>query len=108
MRGDMELHPHDLMFYLSPMYSAAAIKYFINKVIYMTDSYFTKPANLSDAAFFAVLYIGITAGTLSHIYTEKHQYDRNCRLFLRCTLTLAAIIDLAVTALLIVALQYPV
>ena len=106
MRGDLELHPRHFIYTLSGIFSGATIQYFINKVLFSDDTFFSHTNNISEIMFYVFTFVGIITGGCIDNYVRKYRYQTYPKKFLLFEIITIVVFDLIIATLLVFALLY--
>ena len=106
MRGDIELHPRHFVYTFSGIFSGSTVQYFINKVLFSDDTFFSKTNNISEVLFYVFMIFGIIAGVYIDYYVVEYMYQIDHKKFLLFEIITIVVFDLLIAILLVFTFLY--
>lgn len=100
MRGDMDLHPRHFVYTFSGVFSGATVQYFINKVLFSDDVFFSQTNSVGEVLFFVLTFLHITVGFFIDDYVVRNRRQMDYRTFLLSERIVIVVIDLMIAVLL--------
>lgn len=107
MKGEIEVHFRDIVYWVSGIFSGFAVKYSVNKLVFGETDFFSKQDHGTEILYFVVLIPFFSAQLVTNIYVDKNQNYIDVQRFRRKEWTVLLSVDLFVILLLVTAIQKP-